>query len=1599
MNHFEEKGQMMRTRLTTIVLFLSLIYALNLFTTPANAQAAGNSASTPTASAWKIQWRADRDLHAITALPGGTVYAVGDHGAFYKSVDGGQHWHYQKVCNENLHGALFRPDGHGWVVGAKGVIFQTSNGGMTWTAQQSHTIDNLSAIAEDGAGRLWVVGEHGVLLRSIDDQTWQVMSPPTIFALTAVHFTDNTNGWIVGTHGVLLRTTDAGATWHAENIGASWLYDIAFSENGREGWIVGDGGAILHSTDAGANWQTIANHVNYNLRGVAVDGNGTAWVIGAGGFIASVDDHGVHQHLTNVRTKLSGATIVDGVIWFAGAWNAILRSRDGGNSWDMPNGGGVYEFFDVSFPDAKHGWAVGQRHHQQNAEKHVGIIFHTDDGGYSWEMQHFPGESGEFEGVSFADAKRGVVTGRYGKALYTDDGGLTWHTQTLPPAAHWIYRVEMDPTGNAWAGASFGRLYHTTDFGHTWEYYCLHFPSPGEGVCIDKFNLTVRGLAAVDRNVWLLGKDGQMEVGTDVGVGRMNAADSTAHENWYRVPLLSGRAFNHLNNGYFLNANEGWVVGVAGALWHTLDGGRSSNDWTLMTPTDTLPTAWRIADLYDVQFANQKTGIVVGGQCDDYSRPANPASGDDHFWCVYAYADDYTYDRAFLARTKDGGQHWQTDIIPGIPLLYEVDMVGDNAAWAVGAAGAIVHYAGEPSASIAYQMNVAPAIDGNLNDWPHTGVISVTAATADSVQGTELPSPADLSATLRTVWLPDRLLVGVHVIDDRVEASAADFLNDDGIELGIDGAHDRLGGGADDHLYLITATGAVYDWMTPTIAISAAVHTVTDGYEVELSIPAAQIMGQPGVLSAGQQIGFSLALRDNDNGGAIDNVIVKDGTDPGVPSAEFGTITLRGQQIVLQRDLNDYSRVQDTYIDRYHATTNYAKQDSSRLHLLHLAANNSLGDIASALFKFDLSFLPRETTITKADLVLRVGVRQGNGILHTALYPLLRPWQIDVVHWINATLNEKWEHPGADGPADRAMTPVSAVDIDHPIDWYRWNVQPLAQQWVQNPDANYGFILRAARGAPITYKVVSSEFTDDSSKRPRLEVQYELYPVPTPTATATPTMTPTPYGTPTVTPTPTNTPTATPTWTPTATPLPPTLTWEGTAVADAYISGWAPNDHPTGTFLAVKHGALRTLLRFDLSAIPAGATVKDATITLRVAAAPSNPEATLTGYVLRQGWSETEVTWNSPHTGSTWQVPGADGDHDRAPNIAVHGQVTCRYCTISLDATDAAAAWLASPSANYGLQLRSSSYDEYRFADRTESHPAYRPHLVLHYYPPQPTPTATATPTITPTPTMTPTSYGTPTVTPTPTNTPTATPTWTPTATPLPPTLTWEGTAVADAYISGWAPNDHPTGTFLAVKHGALRTLLRFDLSAIPAGATVKDATITLRVAAAPSNPEATLTGYVLRQGWSETEVTWNSPHTGSTWQVPGADGDHDRAPNIAVHGQVTCRYCTISLDATDAAAAWLASPSANYGLQLRSSSYDEYRFADRTESHPAYRPHLVLHYYPPQPTPTATATPTVTATAEPTGTPTYTPSPTWTATPTSTPVVASYWLPLITAP
>mgnify|MGYP005848548409 FL=1 len=223
---------------------------------------------------------------------------------------------------------------------------------------------------------------------------------------------------------------------------------------------------------------------------------------------------------------------------------------------------------------------------------------------------------------------------------------------------------------------------------------------------------------------------------------------------------------------------------------------------------------------------------------------------------------------------------------------------------------------------------------------------------------------------------------------------------------------------------------------------------------------------------------------------------------------------------------------------------------------------------------------------------------------------------------------------------------------------------------------------------------------------------------------------------------------------------------------------------------------------------------------------------------------------------------------------------------------------------------------------------------------PTPMPTATATssrtPTRTTTATATPTATRTPTRTPTATSTPTATRTPTATATAVTITLN----PVADAYVYSAAPAaNYGAAAILYVGSQSTsatgRALFRFDLSTIPAGATVLNADFRAYLVQTSTSP-AILDVELKRidAPWQEMTVAWNTQ--------PGYTG----ANNVLGVGMALAYY---SWDVTSLAQTWV-SGAPNNGLALLSKNETTIGWrglASRESTSPPNPPRLVVTYRP----------------------------------------------------
>ena len=433
-----------------------------------------------------------------------------------------------------------------------------------------------------------------------------------------------------------------------------------------------------------------------------------------------------------------------------------------------------------------------------------------------------------------------------------------------------------------------------------------------------------------------------------------------------------------------------------------------------------------------------------------------------------------------------------------------------------------------------------------------------------------------------------------------------------------------------------------------------------------------------------------------------------------------------------------------------------------------------------------------------------------------------------------------------------------------------------------------------------------------------LNICESLLPTATPTATPSPTMTPTPE--------PTQAPTATPTITPT--PIEVTLqnvTGGYQGCEDSFLDSWyptQPHGHE-GAFSIRTFGVKRPVIRFDLSDIPSGVTILEARLWLHASHYKSAAHPlTISAYGLKRPWLEGEATWNEASAGVAWGAGGAEDtatDRDETPAGSFVLVDTSTW--YSMDIAGLVQEWIDGTRPNYGVLLLASGLTvETSFWSSEYSVQSKHPKLVVRYtYGAAPGPTATPTPTVTGT-------AG-----------PSPTPTFTPTPGGVQRTFQ-EGelgyTGVEDTYIDQWDPGGTIKRGYdakVAVRQGGVfKTLIRFDLSSLPADATIQEAKLGLYAYGRSNSGALDVTVRPVLRSWAEGQATWNLAATGVPWAQPGCS-----EPDVDVGDPAATRLInTINTwhewDITALVQNWVANPASNRGVLLQGagSTSVEYLFA-----------------------------------------------------------------------
>ena len=145
---------------------------------------------------------------------------------------------------------------------------------------------------------------------------------------------------------------------------------------------------------------------------------------------------------------------------------------------------------------------------------------------------------------------------------------------------------------------------------------------------------------------------------------------------------------------------------------------------------------------------------------------------------------------------------------------------------------------------------------------------------------------------------------------------------------------------------------------------------------------------------------------------------------------------------------------------------------------------------------------------------------------------------------------------------------------------------------------------------------------------------------------------------------------------------------------------------------------IAALLKWDLSAIPAGSTIQNVTLTVNLT---DNSDDTYEIYRLKRDWQENQTTWNNFAAGSTnrWQSAGAAGSLDRDAKVLgrVTGDTGSRTFSLNTAGVAVVQSWVDNTAANFGFIIQ--DYDDaingLDFRSREYGTAASRPRLNVTY--------------------------------------------------------------------------------------------------------------------------------------------------------------------------------------------------------------------------------------------------------------------------------------------
>lgn len=267
--------------------------------------------------------------------------------------------------------------------------------------------------------------------------------------------------------------------------------------------------------------------------------------------------------------------------WAAGEAGTIIRTTDGGNSWEVQNSTVQTFIHDIFFINKNSGWALTL----QDGFPFTSVILKTTNGGIDWLAEDFPDTTKLIRTIFFFDSLNGFVGGSY--IAYTSDGGDSWVEASVDSGIFSNFPVyEFNFLNRQFGYACGGRIdicgviWQTTNSGLNWTSIGISADEIFDIFIFDSLNaITLSG-------------------DPEGFFGIANIKTKDAGLTWYSNEL----AFTGLSFTIdFRTYNEGWSASGYKFL-RTTDRGES---WEEYETPDSVA-------IFDLQFLDTRTGYAVG---------------------------------------------------------------------------------------------------------------------------------------------------------------------------------------------------------------------------------------------------------------------------------------------------------------------------------------------------------------------------------------------------------------------------------------------------------------------------------------------------------------------------------------------------------------------------------------------------------------------------------------------------------------------------------------------------------------------------------------------------------------------------------------------------------------------------------------------------------------------------------------------------------------------------------------------------------------------------------------------------------------------------